>query len=170
MGPLLIDVGAALRRQGVVPVLAPAPGAASPALEDTARAMGCCVFRGRARDLLAAADVALAASGTVTLEAALEETPMVICYRVDELSAIVARRYLHVPWVGLPNWVAGGPVVPELLQEQATVPALLREARRLLQPEEADAQRTALREVRRRLGPTGASAGVARMLKKLLRW
>jgi len=50
------------------------------------------------------------------------------------------------------------------------VPALLKETRRLLQPEEADAQRTALREVRRRLGPTGASAGVARMLKKLAGW
>lgn len=76
---------------------------------------------GHADDALITADVALVASGTATLEAALYRCPHVITYRVGELTARWVRRRLRVPWVGLPNVLAGRFIVPELLQEDATV-------------------------------------------------
>jgi len=78
------------------------------------------ILYGHAGDALRAADVALVASGTATLEAALARCPHVIFYRVSALTARIVRRKLLVPWVGLPNVLAGRFVVPELLQENAT--------------------------------------------------
>jgi len=76
---------------------------------------------GHATDALRAADVGVVASGTATLEAALARCPHVIFYRVSAVTAGMVRRRLLVPWVGLPNVLAGKFVVPELLQEAATV-------------------------------------------------
>jgi lipid-A-disaccharide synthase len=78
------------------------------------------VLYGHAGDALRAADVGLVASGTATLEAALAGCPHVIFYRVSALTARIVRRKLLVPWVGLPNVLAGRFVVPELLQDDAT--------------------------------------------------
>ena len=78
------------------------------------------ILYGHAGDALRAADVALVASGTATLEAALARCPHVIFYRVSALTARIVRRKLLVPWVGLPNVLAGRFVVPELLQDHAT--------------------------------------------------
>ena len=75
---------------------------------------------GHARDALMAADVALVASGTATLEAALYRCPHVITYRVGRFTASWVRKRLRVPWVGLPNVLAQQFIVPELLQEDAT--------------------------------------------------
>ncbi len=76
---------------------------------------------GHADDAFTAADVALVASGTATLEAALYRCPHVITYRVGGFTARWVRRRLRVPWVGLPNVLAGRFIVPELLQEDASV-------------------------------------------------
>jgi len=75
---------------------------------------------GHAGDALRAADVALVASGTATLEAALAGCPHVIFYRVSTLTARIVGRKLLLPFVGLPNVLAGRFVVPELLQDHAT--------------------------------------------------
>jgi len=75
---------------------------------------------GHAQDALAAADVALVASGTATLEAALTKTPMVIAYRMSPWSWRLMKRMRYQPWVGLPNVLAGKFVVPEFLQDDAT--------------------------------------------------
>jgi lipid-A-disaccharide synthase len=75
---------------------------------------------GHAQDAIAAADVALAASGTVTLETALLRRPMVIAYRVSPLTAAIVRRLVRVPYVGLPNILNGDWLVPEFLQDDAT--------------------------------------------------
>ena len=83
---------------------------------------------GHATDALRAADVAIVASGTATLEAALARCPHVIFYRVSAVSAQIVRRKILVPWVGLPNVLAGRHVVPELLQEDATVENLTQAA------------------------------------------
>ncbi len=75
---------------------------------------------GHAEDALRAADVGIVASGTATLEAALARCPHVIFYRVSALTARIVGRRLLLPYVGLPNVLAGGFVVPEFLQMDAT--------------------------------------------------
>jgi len=79
---------------------------------------------GRSHTVLAACDVALVASGTATLEAALFKRPMVIAYHMPWLSWQIMRRKQLQPWVGLPNILSGEFVVPELLQDRATPQAL----------------------------------------------
>jgi lipid-A-disaccharide synthase len=86
---------------------------------------------GHATDALRAADVALVASGTATLEAALAGCPHVIFYRVSALTARIVGRKLLLPWVGLPNVLAGRFVVPELLQDHATAGNLAQAAQNL---------------------------------------
>ncbi len=83
---------------------------------------------GHAGDALLAADVALVASGTATLEAALARCPHVVFYRVAPLTYRIVRRRLLLPWVGLPNVLARRFVVPELLQDDATVENLAQAA------------------------------------------
>jgi len=78
------------------------------------------ILFGHARLALNAADVALVASGTATLEAALARCPMVITYRVPKLTYWLMMRKALLPYVGLPNILAGEFIVPELLQEDAT--------------------------------------------------
>jgi len=75
---------------------------------------------GHAEDALRAADVGIVASGTATLEAALARCPHVIFYRVTALTAWMVARKLLLPYVGLPNVLAGRFVVPELMQAEAT--------------------------------------------------
>jgi len=79
---------------------------------------------GHAHDAMAAADVVLVASGTATLEAALLQRAMVITYRMPRLSWWIMNSRRYLPWVGLPNILAGEFVVPELLQDAATPEAL----------------------------------------------
>ncbi len=86
------------------------------------------ILYGHASDALRAADVGIVASGTATLEAALARCPHVIFYRTSAVTAGIVRRRLLLPWVGLPNVLAGRFVVPELLQEAATVENLAQAA------------------------------------------
>ena len=82
---------------------------------------------GHSHEALAAADLALVASGTATLEAALFGTPMIITYRMSPVSWVIMRRMGYLPYVGLPNILAGEFIVPEYLQGNAT-PGVLAEA------------------------------------------
>jgi lipid-A-disaccharide synthase len=79
---------------------------------------------GHSHEALAAADLALVASGTATVETALFKTPMVIAYRQSSLSWALMRPMLTLPYVGMPNILAGERLVPELLQGEATPDAL----------------------------------------------
>jgi lipid-A-disaccharide synthase len=75
---------------------------------------------GHSHEALAAADLALVASGTATLEAALFKTPMIIAYRQSPITWRLMRSMLYLPYVGMPNILAGERLVPELLQDDAT--------------------------------------------------
>jgi len=86
------------------------------------------IIVGGSRDALAAADVALLASGTAALEASLLRRPMVVAYKVSTLTSILVRMFAHVEHFCMPNNLLGEPIVPEFLQQRATagniVPAL----------------------------------------------
>jgi len=86
------------------------------------------VRTGSTRDGLAAASVALAASGTVTLEALLSHTPMVVFYRLPAATYQLARRLVRSRWVALPNILAGRDWVPERIQQQASAARLAADA------------------------------------------
>src|SRR5205085_296016 len=75
---------------------------------------------GHSHEALAAADLVLVASGTATLETALFKRPMVIAYRQSPITWALMRQMLYLPYVGMPNILAGERLVPELLQDQAT--------------------------------------------------
>lgn len=90
---------------------------------------------GHSHEALAAADVALVASGTATLEAALHKTPMTIAYRMSPITWALMRRMLYLPYVGLPNILAGENLVPEYLQEAAKPESLAESLAGLLRDE-----------------------------------
>eukprot|EP00825_Cyclidium_porcatum_P003876 TRINITY_DN1179_c0_g1_i1.p2 TRINITY_DN1179_c0_g1~~TRINITY_DN1179_c0_g1_i1.p2 ORF type:complete len:382 (+),score=41.98 TRINITY_DN1179_c0_g1_i1:811-1956(+) len=94
---------------------------------------------GHAQDALGAADVSLVASGTATLEAALIKRPMVITYKIAKFSYWLMKRMAYLPYVGLPNVLAGRFVVPEILQDEAT-PENLAEALVKLYEDKANAE------------------------------
>ncbi len=135
--------------------------------------LGALVVRGRAEksDAFAAADVALAASGTVAVELALAGVPAVITYRVSPLTAWIGRRLLRIRHVSLVNLLLDRPAIPELLQERCR-PDLLADAVSGLLADEAAraAQRAAGREALRRLGYGGPSpsAQAARVILDII--
>lgn len=117
----------AKRNPSLVVALPMAPGVESQILRLTSRysrSIQLKLIHGSSHDVLAAADVALIASGTATLEAALFKCPMVIAYTMPWISWQIMKRQRLQPWVGLPNILCGEFVVPELLQSEAKPSAL----------------------------------------------
>ena len=107
-------------------------------------------------------DVILAASGTVTLQAAIHGTPMAITYKVSPVSAWLAKLLVRVPHVGLVNLVAGRELAPELLQDDATGDNLARAILKMLEnKDELNDLRRQLVSLRDVLGGIGASHRVA---------
>ncbi|HMD49454.1 MAG TPA: hypothetical protein VKG79_10165, partial [Bryobacteraceae bacterium] len=92
---------------------------------------------GQSWDVLACADLALAASGTVTIEAALLGAPLIAFYRVTKLTWWMGRRLVNVPFFSMVNLVAGRRIVPELIQDDMTAERLSGEALRLLSDDSA---------------------------------
>jgi lipid-A-disaccharide synthase len=113
-------------------------------------------------DVLAAADVAITASGTATVQTALHECPMVIVYRVSPLTSLLGRMFVKLDTFGMVNLVAGERVVPELIQERFTPQAVADEALSLLQDgARRQAMIAKLREVKQKLGDKGAARRAA---------
>jgi len=113
-------------------------------------------------NVFARADAIIAASGTVTLQAAIHGTPMVIIYKVSPISALLARFLVRVSNVGLVNLVAGRELVPELLQENATGPKITLAIEGLLNDENnLNRLRHELFALRDSLGGAGASDRLA---------
>jgi len=127
---------------------------------------------GRARTVMAAADVVLCASGTATLEAMLVNRPMVSSYRLAPATYRLAKslKLLRIQHFALPNILAGAMLVPELIQQAATGERLAEEAKRwLLDPESCQALRTrftALHHELRSNASRQAAAAIAALLQK----
>jgi lipid-A-disaccharide synthase len=120
--------------------------------------------------VLAAADVALLASGTVTVQAALHECPMVVVYRLAPLTYRVGKPFVRVDTYAMANLVAGRRVVPELIQDAFTPDAVANEALALLTDAgRASRMRAELRDVRQRLGDPGASGRAAAAVMNVVR-
>lgn len=118
---------------------------------------------------LAAADVAIAKSGTVNLETALLNVPQVVAYRVSPMTAWVARHLLHfsIPFMSPPNLVEMQPIVPELLQDAATPEAIAQATLQLLEPATRQATLAAYAQMRQALGAGGACDRAAAAIVQL---
>ena len=125
------------------------------------------ITEGQNNDLFSVADLALATSGTVTLEAALCGLPSIIVYRTSALNAFIARRVINIPNIGLPNIVAGRQILPELLQEDFTPANVAKTAVELLAPERRPQLEADLAFMKARLGEPGAVKRVAQLILRI---
>jgi lipid-A-disaccharide synthase len=127
------------------------------------------VVSDRLRDVLDEATLVITASGTVTLEAAIAGTPMIIVYKVSPLSYWIGKCLVRVRHIGLANLVSGKPIVPELIQHEASAENIARDALRMLRDDEGLAKmRHELSQVAQRLGTPGASNRAAEVAIGLL--
>jgi lipid-A-disaccharide synthase len=119
--------------------------------------------------VVGAADLALVASGTATVETALLGTPMIVVYRVAPITYALGRRFVRVAHFAMVNLIAEREVVPELMQSDFTASRVAEEALSLLTDRRRAARmREDLADVRRRLGAPGASARAAAVVRELL--
>jgi lipid-A-disaccharide synthase len=126
------------------------------------------ILSGNTYELLAAADAAVIASGTATLEAALLGTPMVIVYRTSRVTWFLGKLLLKISFIGLPNILAGKRLVPELLQNQANGKSIAREVTKLLRSDNS-ALRRELNSLKEKLGQGGAARRAAEEIIALVK-
>jgi len=127
------------------------------------------VIRGQDYDALQCCDTVITVSGTATLEIALLGIPMVIVYRLAPLSYWLGRLLVKVPFIGLPNILAGKGVVREFIQHEATPANIAGEIARILQDSiYSESQRQALLTIRDKLGDRNGSAVLARLAADML--
>lgn len=118
-------------------------------------------------DVMSVADLALATSGTVTLEAALCGLGCVIMYKTSPVSYAIAKRVVDISFIGLPNIVAGRSVLPELIQGECTPEKAAAAAEELLEPGRFARLQQDLQEVKEKLGAPGAVKRVAELVLRL---
>jgi lipid-A-disaccharide synthase len=120
-------------------------------------------------DAIRIADAAMVASGTATLETALLETPMIIVYKVSELTYQIGKRFVYIDQIGLVNIIAGKPVVPEFVQGAANPGDMARALSDILTD---DKKRTAmigeLKKIRAILGQPGGAKRAAQIAYEML--
>lgn len=130
----------------------------------------CEIVDGGARKLFPRCHLVIAASGTVTLEAAIAGVPMVVIYKVSPLSYLLGRLMIRVSHISLVNLIAQGPVVPELIQNQASPEKISAEVVAILNTQgRLESICKDLATVRRRLGTRGAAQRVADLAFRLIR-
>jgi lipid-A-disaccharide synthase len=153
--PFLLDAIREIRKQaGILPVLALPEGfnVHNTSFWEPIRAESIQVIEGHTWDVLAQAELALAASGTVTIEAAMLGVPMVTFYRVNALSWYLGRWLVKAPFLSMVNLVAERPIVAELIQHDMTAGRIAAEGLRLLNdPGARQKMRTDLAEVANKL-------------------
>jgi len=175
--PIQLEAAAALhaRAPRVAFALALAPTISADLVEPLVAAAGLPatlqldIRAGRTYEVLRAADAALSKPGTITVEAALLGTPMVVAARVNPLTAFIARRVVEVPSFTMPNLIAGESVVPEFLQEEADPERIADALAALLCGEARERQLAQLAMVRERLGAGGAAERAAQIVREMAR-
>lgn len=161
--PIMTEV--ARRHPELHPVIAAAP-AIAPALYAACGGNGIELVQASTLEVMKGATAALVTSGTATLECALCSTPQVVLYRSGGSKILykLFRPLIRVPWVSLPNLIAGREVIPEMLMYRCTPDLVDAELRTILTPEGRDRQLEGYREMRRRLGDRPAAETAARLL------
>ncbi len=128
------------------------------------------VYEGAFHKVVKGADVAVVSSGTATVETALVGTPMVVIYRLNTLTFMLARLLIRVPYIAIVNLVSGRRVVPELIQHEASADAISREVLVILNDGAKRRKMIAdLRGVARIIGRPGASRRVAARVVEFLK-
>ena len=117
---------------------------------------------------VASADVALASSGTATLEAAVLGTPVVVMYRLSRATYLLGRWLVRLPHWSLVNIIAGKKVVPELIQQDVNGARIADEVRRMVEPENFTRLAGELAAIRGKLGEPGASRRAAEEILKMV--
>ncbi|MBI5193085.1 MAG: lipid-A-disaccharide synthase [Nitrospirae bacterium] len=131
--------------------------------------VGVKMMKGEANDVLNISDVIIAASGTITLQAALFEKPMVVLYRVSALTYAAAKLLVKIKDICIVNILAGKRIVPEMLQADVKPDRIAEEVRRMLDDKGYyEKIKKDLHEVKMRLGPPGASLRAAEVIAKML--
>ena len=125
------------------------------------------ITEGNNYDLFSVADLALATSGTVTLEAALCGLGSVIVYKTNPVTYFIAKLVVNIPHIGLPNIVAAKSVLPELIQNDFTPAKVAQEALALLESGRNAKMKEDLAYVKERLGKPGAVGRVAELVLKI---
>ncbi|HEY1252135.1 MAG TPA: lipid-A-disaccharide synthase [Thermoanaerobaculia bacterium] len=161
----LAEAAVALAKRFDLEVVAVRAPSLSESLYTGAAERGIRVVSSGMHPVLASADLALVASGTATLEAALCGAPMVVFYKTSAFSWTVARILVRLRWASLVNIVAQEEVVPELIQDAFTADNVVAAGARLLgSAEKTAAMRAGLARVAEELGPPGASARAAALV------
>ncbi len=159
--PVLLKAIAELRRNFSLSVLLATPQGFHPedvlkSFGEPIQALSVRVVEGQTWDAIGHADIALAACGTVTVEAAVLGTPMVTFYKVNSLSWWAGRRLVTVPFFSMVNLIAGREIIPELIQHRMTAANIAHAAGQLLtEPERVDQMRADLASVRGMLASEG---------------
>jgi lipid-A-disaccharide synthase len=118
---------------------------------------------------IAAADLAVVASGTATLEAAIIGSPLIVVYRASQLNWRIFRPLINTPFVGMPNLIAGREIAPELLQDDLNGERLAKLIVEFLSdPARLRRSRDDLADVRKKLGEANASERAADRILDLL--
>jgi len=120
-------------------------------------------------DVMSVADLAIATSGTVTLEAALCGLGCEILYKASPISFWIAKQVVEIPHIGLPNIVAGRLIEPELLQDDCIPEKIAGTALELLEPKRYELLQKDLQEVKEKLGAPGAVKRVAELVLRMAR-
>ncbi len=127
------------------------------------------IIKGRNYDVLQCCDAVITVSGTATLEVALSGVPMVIIYRVAPITYWLGRMLISIPFIGLPNILAGRGIVREFIQHEANGRNIAGEIGKILEDEEyAEQMRQNLHEVKQSLGEGGGSVNLARLAAEML--
>ena len=171
--PAMLEAVEKMRAQGVAvqAVVGAAPSIAPEVWEEAMQRVGGRAKRieGATYEVMGYSDLLLVTSGTATLEAAILGTPMVIVYRAAFLSYVIGRALVKIPYIGLPNIIAGRKIVPELIQREAHTDRIADQALEILRDaEKRQAMREGLAEVRAKLGEKGASDRVAEMVEEMV--
>lgn len=166
--PVMLEAARLIREkvEGVRFVASVAPGIEPRLLEDASGEMGGALpvrmVGGGIWRALGAANFAVVAAGTATLQTALWQVPMLVVYKISEPTYQMARRLVRVPYIALPNVVAGRQVVEELIQHAAQPDRIARAVvEHLSDPGRAVRAQAILGEIRSRLGEPGASMRAA---------